>query len=76
MKTRYFIISAVICAVVAVYFLYYQAWRASTRRWASEPSGQIDLIAQMANIAMAGAIIFLALAVITAVLRAVRGKRR
>ena len=79
MKTRYFLISSLICSVFAVYFLYYHAWLSSTRRWGvsergspPDPSGQIDLLAQMASIAMAGAIVCLVFALLAAVLRAVR----
>ena len=74
MKTRYFIISSVICAVFAVYFLYYHAWLSSMRRWTPDPSGQVDLLAQMASIAMAGTIVCLVFALLAAVLRAVRRK--
>ena len=74
MKTRYFLASSLICAVFAVYFLYYHAWLSSTRRWAPDPNGQIDLLAQMASIAMAGAIVCLVFALLAAVMRVVRRK--
>ena len=72
LKTRYFLVSSLICAVFSVYFLYYHAWLSSTRRWAPDPSGQIDLLGQMASIAMAGTIVCLVFALLAAVLRAVR----
>jgi hypothetical protein len=74
-KTRYFIVSALICSVFAVYFLYYHAWLSSLRRWAPDPTGQIDLLGQMASVAMAGAIVSLAFAVFAAVLRGYRRKK-
>ena len=72
MKSRYFIIAALISAVFAVFFYYYHVWIASSRKWVSPPHS--DLLYQMATVAVVVALVCLGLALVVAVMRAVDGR--